>query len=160
MKLGIVRTVKNGLSIFIIDNKKINRFLSRYASHACSFLYEEWRNLMLKIAKKTQKIIVMLIIIITLFATIQPVVLGANQTISGSGNDKFIARQYATRIKTTDAANGGENGIVARRLLMKNQGWNFGNGDRNPSFLCTESEYILKQERLMMVIIMYQQQQN
>lgn len=115
---------------------------------------------MLKIAKKTQKIIVMLIIIITLFATIQPVVLGANQTISGSGNDKFIARQYATRIKTTDAANGGENGIVARRLLMKNQGWNFGNGDRNPSFLCTESEYILKQERLMMVIIMYQQQQN
>ena len=115
---------------------------------------------MLKIAKKIQKIIAMLIVTITLFVTIQPVVLGANQTISGSGNDKFIARQYATRIKTTDSANGGENGIVARRLLMKNQGWNFGNGDRHPGFLCTESEYILKQERIMRGITMYQQQQN
>lgn len=115
---------------------------------------------MLKLTKKLKKILAIMLLSITMITTIQPVVLGANQTISGSGNDRFIARQYATRIKTTDEANGGENGIVARRLLLKNQGWNFGNGDRNFSFLCTESEYILKLERLMREIIMYQQQQN
>lgn len=84
---------------------------------------------MLKITTKAKKILAMLIVIITLFATIQPVVLGASQTISGSGNDRFMARQYASRLRTTDAANNGENGIIARRLIMRNQNWNFSNGD-------------------------------
>lgn len=84
---------------------------------------------MLKITKKLKKIYAMIILFITIFGIIQPVVYGANQIISGSGSDTFIARQYATRIKTTDEANGGENGIVARRILLKGQNWNFSNGD-------------------------------
>ncbi len=85
---------------------------------------------MLKITIKTKKILAMLIVIITLFATIQPVVVfGANQTISGSGNGKFMARQYATKLKTTDNENHGENGIIARRLIMTDKNWSFANKD-------------------------------
>lgn len=84
---------------------------------------------MLRITKKLKKIYTMIILFITIFGIIQPVVCGANQTISGSGSDTFVARQYATRIKTTDPANGGENGIVTRRILLKGQNWNFSNGD-------------------------------
>lgn len=47
----------------------------------------------------------------------------------GSGSDRFIARQYASRLKTTDASNNTDNGIIARRLILKNAGWEFGNGD-------------------------------
>lgn len=84
---------------------------------------------MLKLTKRLKKILAIMLLSITMITTIQPVVFGANQTISGSGNDRFMARQYATRIRTTDEANNGTNGIVARRLIMRNQGWNFGNGD-------------------------------
>ncbi len=83
---------------------------------------------MLKIKKKTNKILAMIILFITLFGIIQPV-FAANQTISGSGTDRFMARQYATRLKTTDNANNGENGIIARRLIRRNENWSFGNGD-------------------------------
>ena len=47
----------------------------------------------------------------------------------GSGSDRFIARQYASRLKTTDASNNTDNGIIARRLILKNAGWEFGNGE-------------------------------
>ena len=44
----------------------------------------------------------------------------------GSGSDRFIARQYASRLKTTDASNNTDNGIIARRLILKNAGWDNG----------------------------------
>lgn len=77
---------------------------------------------------KIKKIFAMLILFITLFGIVQPV-LAANDTISGSGSEKFMARQYATKIKTTDEGSNGENGIIARRLILRNAGWQFGNGD-------------------------------
>lgn len=98
---------------------------------------------MFKMIKKTKKIFAILILFLTLFGIARPC-LAANQIISGEGNENFIARQYATRYKTTDSANSGENGIIARRLLMKNAGWNFSAGDRNISILCTESVYTSK----------------
>ena len=84
---------------------------------------------MLKIIRKSKKICAIIILLITILNIIQPVVMAANNNISGSGNDKFVARQYATNFRTTDAANNSENGIVARRLIMKEQGWNFSEGD-------------------------------
>lgn len=98
---------------------------------------------MLKIVRKTKKIFAMIILFITLFGIAQPI-FAANQIISGEGEENFIARQYATRYRTTDSANNGENGIVARRLLMKNAGWNFSAGDRIIGILCTESVYTSK----------------
>lgn len=83
---------------------------------------------MIKIIKDTKRILAIIILFITLFGIVQPV-FAANQTISGSGTDRFMARQYATKLKTTDNANNGENGIIARRLIMRNQNWSFGNGD-------------------------------
>lgn len=83
---------------------------------------------MLKIVRKSKRIFAMIILFVTLFSIIQPV-LAANQQISGSGTDKFMARQYATKLITTDNASHGENGIIARRLIRRNEGWSFGNGD-------------------------------
>lgn len=83
---------------------------------------------MLKITRKTNKILAMIILFITLFGIVQPV-FAANQTISGNGTDRFMARQYASRLRTTDSANNGENGIIARRLIKRNENWNFSNGD-------------------------------
>ncbi len=83
---------------------------------------------MLKI-KNLKKIFAMIMVFVTLFSIIQPTILAANQTISGSGSDRFMARQYATRYKTTDAGSNTENGIIARRLIRRNENWNFGNGD-------------------------------
>lgn len=83
----------------------------------------------LKITTKNKKILAMLIVIITLFTIVQPPVFGANHTISGSGNGKFMARQYATKLKTTDNVAHGENGIIARRLIMTDKNWSFGNKD-------------------------------
>lgn len=83
---------------------------------------------MLKITRKKNRIIAMIMLFITIFGIIQPV-LAANQSISGSGSDNFTARQYATGIKTTDEGSNTANGIIARRLIMNNQNWNFNNGD-------------------------------
>ena len=81
---------------------------------------------MLKTSKK--KILAMIVLFLTIFNIVQPI-FAANQVISGSGSDKFMARQYATRLRTTDEGSNSENGIIARRLIMRNSGWQFGNGD-------------------------------
>ena len=78
---------------------------------------------------KKKKILAMIVLFFTLFNIIQPTIFAANQTISGSGNDRFMARQYATRLKTTDEGSNTNNGIIARRLIRRNENWNFSNGD-------------------------------
>lgn len=84
---------------------------------------------MFKITKKIKKILTAILLSIILFSNIQPVVLAANETLSGSGSGRFMARQYATKIKTTDSGSNTENGIIARRLILRDEGWNFSNGD-------------------------------
>ncbi len=84
---------------------------------------------MLKFSQKLKKILASILLSIILFTTLQPVILAANQVISGSGNSTFIARQYASKVRTTDVGNNVENGIIARRLIMSDKGWAFGNGD-------------------------------
>lgn len=84
---------------------------------------------MFKITKKIKKILTTILLSIILFSNIQPVVLAANETLSGSGSGRFMARQYATKIKTTDSGSNTENGIIARRLILRDEGWNFNNGD-------------------------------
>ena len=79
---------------------------------------------MLKANKK--KILAMIVLFLTIFNMVQPI-FAANQVISGS--EKFMARQYATRLRTTDEGSNGDNGIIARRLILRNAGWQFGNGD-------------------------------
>ena len=89
------------------------------------------------------KILAVILLIMTLINIIQPTVLAANQGISGSGADDFIARQYSTKIRTTDEGNDTENGIIARRLLPKSKGWNFNNGDGILVF-CVQNHVPLK----------------
>lgn len=78
--------------------------------------------------KNIKKFFAMIMLFIVLFGVVQPV-LAANDTISGSGSEKFMARQYASRLKTTDEGSNTDNGIIARRLILRNAGWNFSNGD-------------------------------
>lgn len=78
---------------------------------------------------KLKKALAIILLTITLLSAIQPTILAANDTISGSGSEKFMARQYATRLRTTDEGSNTDNGIIARRLILRNAGWNFSNGD-------------------------------
>ena len=79
--------------------------------------------------KIKNKVIAIFLLIITLTGIIQPVVLGANQDISGTGNDQFIARQYATNYQTTDESTQDAEGIIARRMIPKSKNWSFNNAD-------------------------------
>jgi len=115
--------------------------------------------LMLKITKRTNRILAMIILFITLFGIVQPV-FAANQTISGSGSDRFMARQYASRLRTTDEANNGENGIIARRLIRRNENWNFGNGDGILVFCAQNRSSFCYTEQIMREHIINQRQQN
>ena len=81
---------------------------------------------MKKIHKKFTAILMLIMVLINI---IQPIVLARDNEFSGSGVDHFIARQYATKLKTTDERNGGENGIIARRLLPQSKNWDFSQGD-------------------------------
>lgn len=111
---------------------------------------------MFRMIKKTKKIFAILIVFLTLFGIARPC-LAANQIISGEGNENFVARQYATRYRTTDPANNGENGIIARRLLMKNAGWNFSAGDRTIGVLRTKWSTFPNTEQHIQELIIYQQ---
>lgn len=84
---------------------------------------------MLKINKK--KILAIVLLFLTILNLFQPIVLGMydHQEISGSGSANFMARQYASRIRTTDAGNNTDNGIIARRLIKTGEGWSYSNGD-------------------------------
>ena len=84
---------------------------------------------MLKVKKK--KILAIVLLFLTILNLLQPIVSAMydHQEITGSGSGTFMARQYATRIRTTDASNNTENGIIARRLIMSNEGWSYSNGD-------------------------------
>lgn len=61
-----------------------------------------------------KKIVAMILLIITLFSNIGPVL-----AISGSGSENFVGGQFATFIHTTDNA-GSQNGMLARRLIRMN----------------------------------------
>ena len=52
---------------------------------------------MLKKIKNLKKILAMILLSLIIFNSIQPIVLAANQVLTGSGTDQFIARQYATK---------------------------------------------------------------
>lgn len=58
-----------------------------------------------------KKIFAVILLIITLFGTFQPVF-----ALSGSGNANWVGGQFATFIHTTDNRDS-ENGILARRLV-------------------------------------------
>ena len=114
---------------------------------------------MLKTIRKSKKILAIIILFITLFGIVQPV-FAANQTISGSGTDKFMGRQYATKLKTTDESNSGANGIIARRLIRRNENWNFSNGDGILVFCAQLRSAFCYTERITKAHTMYRQQQN
>lgn len=74
-----------------------------------------------------KRIVAIILLLITLFSNISPV-LAANQTITGTGSETFMARQYATKMRTTVEPD--ENGIIARRLIRrKGEKWSFNDGD-------------------------------
>lgn len=73
-----------------------------------------------------KRIIAIILLLITLFSNIQPVL-----AISGSGNENFVGGQFATFIRTTDNANS-ENGMLARRLVRMN------NTDEKFTVFCVE----------------------
>ncbi len=84
---------------------------------------------MFKTTQKIKKIFATILTSLIMLSSIQPIVLAANQELSGSGTDQFIARQYATKYQTTDKSTQDEYGIIARRMIPKSKGWKFGNGD-------------------------------
>ncbi len=77
--------------------------------------------------KQKKKVIAIIMLFIILLSNISTV-FAANQTITGTGSETFMARQYASKIKTT--VENDENGIIARRLIRrKGEKWSFGDGD-------------------------------
>ena len=81
---------------------------------------------MFKTTQKIKKIFATILTSLIMLSSIQPIVLAANQELSGSGTDQFIARQYATKYQTTDKSTQDEYGIIARRMIPKSKGWKFG----------------------------------
>ena len=71
---------------------------------------------MIKNLINNRKIVAIILLFLTIFSTISPVVLA----VSGSGN--FVGGQYASNIKTTDHTASGGTGILIRKLINRTNG--------------------------------------
>lgn len=70
---------------------------------------------MIKNLINNRKIVAIILLFLTIFSTISPVL-----AVSGSGN--FVGGQYASNIKTTDHAASGGTGILIRKLINRTTG--------------------------------------